>query len=43
VGVEPPLPACKALVGESQAGQVLAKAAAAEAELEAVFCGLGVD
>jgi hypothetical protein len=42
VGVEPPLPECKALVGESQAGQVLAKAAAAEAELEAVFRGLGI-
>jgi hypothetical protein len=40
VGVEPPLPACKALVGESQAGQVLDKAAAAEAELETVFRGL---
>jgi hypothetical protein len=42
VGVEPPLPKCKALVGESQAGQVLAKANAAEAELDTVFHGLGV-
>jgi len=42
VGVEPPLPKCKALVGESQAGQVLNMAVAAEAELETVFHGLGV-
>ena len=35
-------PACKALLGESQADQVLDKATAAEAELEAVFRGLGV-
>lgn len=42
VGIEPPLPKCKALVGESQAGQVLNMAVAAEAELETVFHGLGV-
>lgn len=42
VGVEPPLPECKALVGESHARQVLAKAVAAEAELETVFHNLGV-
>lgn len=42
MGVQPPLPACKALLGESQADQVLDKATAAEAELEAVFRGLGV-
>src|ERR1700726_4733317 len=42
VGVEPPLPEGKALVGESQADQARDKAAAAEVELEAVFRGLGV-
>jgi hypothetical protein len=42
VGVEPSLPNCKALVGESQTGQVMTKAVAAENELETVFHGLGV-
>jgi hypothetical protein len=40
VGVEPPLPKCKALVGESQAGQVVAAARVADAELAAVFHNL---
>lgn len=43
VGVEPPLPQCKALVGESQAGQVITAARAADAELAAVFHDLGAN
>jgi hypothetical protein len=42
VGVEPPLPKCSTLVGESQASQVANAAIAAEAELDAVFHDLGV-
>jgi hypothetical protein len=42
VGVEPPLPKCMALTGESQPGPVIRAAQAAEAELAQVFHHLGV-
>jgi hypothetical protein len=41
VGVEPPLPRCMALTGESQPGPVVTAARAAEAELAQVFHDLG--
>jgi hypothetical protein len=43
VGVEPPLPKCMALTGESQPGPVITAAQAADAELAQVFHDLGVN
>lgn len=42
VGIDPPLPNCRALVGENQAAQVKRAADRANDELEVVFRSLGV-
>jgi hypothetical protein len=43
VGVDPPLPKCKALVGANQASEVAAAAREADSELAAVFHSLGAN
>jgi HD-GYP domain-containing protein (c-di-GMP phosphodiesterase class II) len=43
VGVEPPLPKCKALVGANQVSEVAAAAREADTELAAVFHSLGAN